>query len=501
MPIRSSVSRSGSSVRVPEKGSPSEASAPSSSARVASGAAGASSPANTTPAPRFSSIPDLDPSVWRLSSADLLEDDSQSSGDDHHEGLPSRSQPPPAGASPPTTPPPGGRRRRSILPSAPVSHPALKQYGNIRDSNSNSNNNSNNNTTQKRSFLLSVLQLNISDENPGVTSRVWAFPEGMHSVRDRIMPQEVTGPGRPIDPIFFDTAVWDGGTLRLHYNPKTGTPDHLCRSVYEEGIECLPIQVSIADGTNGDKGMIPLVEPSTPQASPTIFLSGEQTARFCRLGDADKTHRFEWGRRTTLVSGLDVRWDESTGLPQRVFFGCWGGEGGNGNFGSVEAHGDNLVRILDGAYVDTVMFLPKELEGTVDPPALPPPSESKELMEAKIAAARAKPNTHQQRHDWHGSWLMVAVALVGVGAVFLAIYRRTKKIQRLLRQQHAQPMSPSALEERTGFRTPYVELRNIDDGCTSGSFDAAYPASATATGTVASGVAATACEEELGVIL
>ena len=45
-------------------------------------------------------------------------------------------------------------------------------------------------------------------------------------------------------------------------------------------------------------------------AKPTIFLSKQQAGKFCRLGDADRTKRPEWGRRTTVVTGLDVQWNE-----------------------------------------------------------------------------------------------------------------------------------------------------------------------------------------------
>jgi len=50
-------------------------------------------------------------------------------------------------------------------------------------------------------------------------------------------------------------------------------------------------------------------------------------------------------------------------MPERIYFGCLGGEGGNGNFGSVDADEQNLVQVMKGAYTESVLFLPHELEG------------------------------------------------------------------------------------------------------------------------------------------
>ena len=52
-------------------------------------------------------------------------------------------------------------------------------------------------------------------------------------------------------------------------------------------------------------------------------------------------------------------------MPERIYFGCLGGEGGNGNFGSVDADEQNLVQVMKGAYTESVLFLPHELEGII----------------------------------------------------------------------------------------------------------------------------------------
>jgi hypothetical protein len=291
----------------------------------------------------------------------------------------------------------------------------------------------------KRSFLLSVLS------SPGIgsgelTSRVWAFPEGGNALKDGLKRQDLTGSGTVIDGIFMNQNVWDGGSLRLHYSPATGKPDYLCRTIFEEGIECLPILVTIQDG-------IPVVESAGNAES---FLSKEQTAIFCRLGDADRTKRKDWGRKTTLVTGLDFQWNEVSEQPERIFFGCWGGEGGNGDFGSAEKNGHNLKRVMDGAFADAVLFLPRELEGTIDPRE----AEAEAVLGIPAAASTATtasifPN---DKIPFSKS-LVIALTLVVVAC--LTIYRR----KRLLRARFS---TSNASQKESRFGIPYVELQNLD---------------------------------------
>ena len=182
----------------------------------------------------------------------------------------------------------------------------------------------------KRVFLLSVLDR--PDFIHGeTTSKIWAIPEGVDGFHDKSKRQEL-GEGKVVDSIFFNSNVWDGGSLRLHYDPVTGKPDHLCRTVYEQGIECLPISVTVDDG-------YPVVYTTAYKNRSQMFLSQKQTEVFCRLEDADNSSRVNWGRMSTLVTGLDVQWNQLNGQPERIFFGCWGGVGGRGAFGSVEAVG------------------------------------------------------------------------------------------------------------------------------------------------------------------
>jgi hypothetical protein len=287
----------------------------------------------------------------------------------------------------------------------------------------------------KRSFLLTVLT------SPGIgegelTSRVWAFPEGRNSPKDGLKRQDLTGPGTVIDAIFMEQNVWDGGTLRLHHNPTTGKPDHLCRSIYNKGIECLPLTVNI-------RGGIPVVEST---GNPEFFLSGEQTSLFCRVADVHRTKRVDWDRKTTLVTGLDVQWDDVTGEPERIFFGCWGGEGGNGNFGSVERDGSNLMRVMDGAYAEAVVFLPKELEGTFHY------RDATTTERTAASSATAAPVVAKGHSLVSQSQLVLLLTVLAVAC--FAIYKRMRLDE--------SRFSVNAMRKELGFRTQYVELQNFD---------------------------------------
>lgn len=301
----------------------------------------------------------------------------------------------------------------------------------------------------KRSFLLSVLDR--PDFIHGqTTSKVWSFPEGANISKDESKRREL-GKGKVVDSVFFNQNVWDGGSLRVHYDPSTGKPDHLCRTVYEQGIECLPISVVVEDDG------YPVVYPTAPKTE--MFLSKQQTGIFCKLGDADKTQRLDWGRKTTLVTGLDVQWDHLTGQPDRIFFGCWGGEGGNGNFGSVERGGNHLMGVMKGAHADSILFLPEELEGTIDPRE-PPPTDHPRPCVVEARASKGYPNASSigSNNSTFSSKSVVLGFTMLVIALCFAIYRR----RRLYSGRFSSSLSNPSQKE-IGFGTQYVELRNLDD--------------------------------------
>eukprot|EP00537_Pseudo-nitzschia_pungens_P007131 CAMPEP_0172362718 /NCGR_PEP_ID=MMETSP1060-20121228/6258_1 /TAXON_ID=37318 /ORGANISM="Pseudo-nitzschia pungens, Strain cf. cingulata" /LENGTH=692 /DNA_ID=CAMNT_0013085279 /DNA_START=87 /DNA_END=2165 /DNA_ORIENTATION=- len=288
----------------------------------------------------------------------------------------------------------------------------------------------------ERTFLLSVVELS----SGGGVSRVWAVPEGgSSSASSASSSRKIGNPqklgGTAVDWMRFETTgegIWDGGSLRLNYNPRKGRPDCVCRTVFEAGIECLPFDVSV-DG-NGS----PVVLASGPAE---VFLTEDQTKTFCHLeGYHGRDPNFE--KETTLATGLDVVWDPSTARPERIFFGCFGGQGGFGNFGSVRNDGSGPRRVLEHAFVDAVLFWPLKLEGTLD--VAPFRSESPPGV-----SARSRETSFRRLLGDVVDLVSGLVCLVGA----MVLYLRRRKLWRY--------SSPVVRQRETGFSTPYVELQNI----------------------------------------
>jgi len=222
--------------------------------------------------------------------------------------------------------------------------------------------------------------------------------------------------------------------------------------VYEKGIECLPINVTIEDG-------LPVVASTGPSES---FLSKDQTAVFCRLSDADMRERHNlpgFGRETTFVTGLDVQWDLE-GKPKRIFFGCWGGESFHGNFGSVEKHGNKLQRVMHGggAYADGVLFWPLELEGTIDPRE---PEQTLEPVVWNPDGTRATASPRFET-DEPVSSLSLLSELFLVSLLVAACLVVVKKQRRQRYLSSSSSSSSNAFRKQTGFGIPYVELQVND---------------------------------------
>ena len=206
----------------------------------------------------------------------------------------------------------------------------------------------------RRSFLLSVFQK--EKEGPSndlrVVSKVWAIPEGADVTRNLYTRQELTKTA--VWGGFMEQGVWNGGNIRIHYNEQTGRPDHLCRSVFNKGIVCMPIEVT----EDGDSVYV------TVNGDEETFLEEYQVYSFCIPGDETDlqfSHEFNFPRKTAVATGLEVVWNEEDGTPQRIFFGCFGPKS-VGRLGSVDKNGANLSQMLPGAYSGDVVFLPRELD-------------------------------------------------------------------------------------------------------------------------------------------
>jgi len=217
-----------------------------------------------------------------------------------------------------------------------------------------------------RGFLVTTLKA----EKGATTSHVWAIAEGGDVTRNLYERQLVTS--NTIDHIFLKMNVWNGGNQRLHYSQETGRPDHLCHTVFNKGIDCMPITVT------EDKDILYL----KTNGGPETILTESQVKSFCKPGKAylsevaendsqDSHHREpQFEERSTLVTGLDVLWNEEDGTPDRIFFGCRGGDT-IGRLGSVDRDGRNLREMLKGAYSGDVVLLPRKLDPITMAPMTP----------------------------------------------------------------------------------------------------------------------------------
>jgi hypothetical protein len=317
----------------------------------------------------------------------------------------------------------------------------------------------------RRIFLLSALT------SPGIQrgeleSHVWAVTEGGNRNQEQRLSLLNGGNGTSIDHIFMDEGVWDGGTLRLHYNLQTGRPDHLCRSIFNKGIGCMPILVdtTITGDNNHDS-----VNIITPLGEEDIVLTEDQVNSFCRLkDDADRTKSLDWGRKTTLVTGLEIVWNEEeedgTGFPQQIIFGCFGGKSGNGNFGIINVdHGEGdkpPLQVMEGAYPGAVLFLPQEME-----PSLTSSSINHTTTDTDFSDNSTDFQNLKISYTQLCSMLIVFLLLGFLLCIHYSIFhskRRCSKRYHLVKSQSPQNLQEKESLESVGIYTPYMELPTID---------------------------------------
>jgi hypothetical protein len=244
----------------------------------------------------------------------------------------------------------------------------------------------------RRAFLLSAQSI----EKGSLHSHLWAIPEGADVTKNLYKRQELHS--IPIHGPFKEYALWNGGNIKVHYNRETSRPDHLCRSIFDQGIACMPITVT----EDVDSVYVSVT------GEDEWFLDDLQVEHFCSPSPEAKKHYTESSKhRMKAVSGLDVVWDEN-GKPQRIYFGCWGHEK-NGRLGSVDSQGINRREMLYGAYPGEVILVPRELDWNIADTPLGAVSRT-----AATSTSHSGTNTSSYGVAIVGILVIVGVALYGV---------------------------------------------------------------------------------------
>jgi hypothetical protein len=210
----------------------------------------------------------------------------------------------------------------------------------------------------KRIFFLSVLHSQGIDQGE-ITSEVWVAPSGAHFSKS---PDEVQAFGSvTVMADSFNEHLDDAGTIRLNYD-KHGRPNHLCRTIFEKGVSCFPINMAVL-------GKV-YVTGATHE-----FVTPEQVKQTCLV--PDPTQHPGSKSLPSLTTGLEVSWDQY-GRPDMLFFGCFGEAGSWGNFTTINRNG-NMTQTIKGAYPGSILFGPAlpyipAPDMITPPPYRPPPT-------------------------------------------------------------------------------------------------------------------------------
>ncbi len=288
----------------------------------------------------------------------------------------------------------------------------------------------------RRTFLLSVLE-------PGKGTHLWAMPENADVTENKYMRQELST--TPLDPRIIKLSIWNGGNIRVHYNRDTGRPNHVCRTVFEKGIRCMPIKVT-------EDAQSTYV---TVTGEEETFLTEEQVKQFCVTGEdvrAETMREVYFEQKTTLVSGLDVAWNEDDGTPEKIYFGC-SGYYSVGNLGSVEKDGTNLIDLVPGAHAGDVVFLPQEL----DPSAVRIPLEG-EMTTSSVNGLFSSLGKIPSG-DLYG--IVVSSALLVTGIVLYSFYKKRFPSASRVAYPTGKDKETSS-NSRRGLPVTYMELPVID---------------------------------------
>ena len=184
----------------------------------------------------------------------------------------------------------------------------------------------------RRIFFLSMLKSQGIDQGE-FHNEIWVSPEGTHFAKT---PSDLQTFGAvQINSAFFDAHIEDTGTIRLHQDSK-GRPDHLCRTVFDAGVECTPI---------------------TMDANGKVFVRGESKSFVTSQQLHETCHpdvRVAY-KPVSVTTGLEVAWNSVTGFPEMVFYGCFGEADVTGNFSTAFRNG-TITQTLHGAYPGSILF-------------------------------------------------------------------------------------------------------------------------------------------------
>jgi hypothetical protein len=186
-------------------------------------------------------------------------------------------------------------------------------------------------------FFLSVLHSQGIGEGE-FTSEVWVAPSGARFSKS---PGEVQAFGSmPVMSGSFNEYLDDAGTIRLNYD-KHGRPRHLCRTVFEQGVFCVPINMDVT-------GKVYVTGVARE------FVTPGQVQQTCLVPDPVLHPGIK--SLPSLTTGLEVIWDQD-GRPDMLFFGCFGEAGSWGNFTTVNSNG-KMTQMIKGAYPGSILFGP-----------------------------------------------------------------------------------------------------------------------------------------------
>jgi hypothetical protein len=189
--------------------------------------------------------------------------------------------------------------------------------------------------SNERIFFMSAMRSEGIDMGV-LSNELWVFPEGGDFTKAPHLLQ--TFAPVHIHELLFDDEIQDGGSIRLHFSDD-GAVDHICRTAFDHSVSCFPV----AFHETGDL----LVKVELEHT----FVDSVQIEQTCSI-DLFTTKSYN-NKAASVTTGLDVQWD-ANGQPEKIFFGCFGGVGGKGNFTVADRNGE-IFTTLPGAFPGSIV--------------------------------------------------------------------------------------------------------------------------------------------------